>query len=138
MSSALGPFEGEGVNFNFKAPPSADRVGVEEGAVLTRAACQPRISPNLAGSGSVGLGGPVHAPLRQLVVNPAVRGAVHRPRGELVVISAGVASAVRAAVIAACKPVAATTEVVFLPYHSGRHDDWSALDTESAAVAPVT
>jgi hypothetical protein len=26
---------------------------------------------------------------------------------------------------------------VFLPYHHGRHDDWAALDTESAAVVPV-
>jgi hypothetical protein len=26
---------------------------------------------------------------------------------------------------------------VFLPYHHGRHDDWAALDSESAAVVPV-
>jgi hypothetical protein len=26
---------------------------------------------------------------------------------------------------------------VFLPYHYGRHDDWSALDTERSMLSPV-
>jgi acetoacetate decarboxylase len=39
--------------------------------------------------------------------------------------------------IAACEAVATTPADVYLPYHHGRHDDWSALDTESAAVVPV-
>jgi hypothetical protein len=30
--------------------------------------------------------------------------------------------------------VATTPADVFLPYHHGRHDDWSALDTESASL----
>jgi hypothetical protein len=48
------------------------------------------------------------------------------------------ASFVEADLIAACEAVATTPADVFLPFHYGRHDDWSALDTESAAVAPVT
>jgi acetoacetate decarboxylase len=121
MSNDLGPFEGEGVNFNFKARPSADGVGLEEDAILTRATFQTRISTNLEGSGSVVLRGTVHDPLNELVVNSVVR-----------------ASFVEADLIAACEAVATTPADVFLPFHYGRHDDWSALDTESAAVAPVT
>ena len=31
----------------------------------------------------------------------------------------------------------ATPADVFVPFHYGRHDDWSELDTESANVVPV-
>jgi hypothetical protein len=39
--------------------------------------------------------------------------------------------------IGACQAVATVPAATFLPYHHGRHDDWSALDTESAALVPV-
>ena len=121
MSNDLGPFEGEGVNFNFKARPSADGIGLEEDAILTRATFQTRLTTNLEGSGSVVLRGTVHDPLNEIHVNSVLR-----------------ASFVEADLIASCESVATTPADVFLPYHYGRHDDWSALDTESAAVAPVT
>jgi hypothetical protein len=39
--------------------------------------------------------------------------------------------------IGRCEAVATTPADVFLPFHYGRHDDWSALDTESARLVPV-
>lgn len=120
MSTDNGPFEGEGVNFNFKARPSADGVGLEEDAILTRATFQTRATASLEGSGSVVLRGTVHDPLHELHVLQVLR-----------------ASFIECDLIGACEAIATTPADVFLPYHYGRHDDWSALDTESAAVAPV-
>ena len=37
-----------------------------------------------------------------------------------------------------CEAVARVPADVFLPYHYGRHDDWSALDTERARLAVVS
>jgi len=118
LTEDLGPFEAEGVNFNFKARPAADGVGLEEDAILTRATFQVRATAARQGAGSVVLRGTVHDPLDELPVRSILRGAF-----------------LECDLIASCEAVARTPADVFLPYHHGRHDDWSALDTESVAVA---
>jgi acetoacetate decarboxylase len=120
LTTDLGAFEAEGINYNFKARPSADGVGLEEDAILTRATFHQRAITAREGAGSVVLRGTVHDPLDELPVRSVVRGMF-----------------VECDLIASCEAIATTAADVFLPYHHGRHDDWSALDTESAALVPV-
>jgi acetoacetate decarboxylase len=120
LTTDLGPSEAEGVNFNFKARPAADGIGLQEDAILTRATFQRHATVVREGTGSVILRGTVHDPLDELPVRSVLRGAF-----------------VECDLIASCEAVATTPADVFLPYHHGRHDDWSALDTESAAAVAV-
>ena len=113
----LGASEGEGVNFNFKARPAANGVGLEEDAILTRATFQSSVRTARQGSGSVVFHGTVHDPLDEIPVVSVLRGAY-----------------VECDLIARCESIATVAAERFLPYHHGRHDDWSALDTESAAA----
>jgi acetoacetate decarboxylase len=120
LATDLGEFEAEGVNFNFKARPAADGIGLEEDAILTRATFKTRATLAREGAGSVVLRGSVHDPLDELPVRSVLR-----------------AVFVEADLIASCEAVTRVPADVFLPYHHGRHDDWAALDSESAAVVPV-
>jgi acetoacetate decarboxylase len=120
LNRAIDPFEAEGINFNFKARPAADGVGLEEDAILTRATFDQRVTACREGAGSVVLRGTVHDPLDELPIRQVITGRF-----------------VECDLIASCQAVATTPADVFLPYHHGRHDDWSALDTESAALVPV-
>jgi acetoacetate decarboxylase len=120
LSTDVGPFEAEGVNFNFKARPAADGIGLEEDAILTRATFETRVTAAREGAGSVVLRGSVHDPLDELPVRTVLRGVF-----------------MECDLIASCEAVATVPADVFLPYHHGRHDDWAALDSESAAVVPV-
>jgi acetoacetate decarboxylase len=120
LPTESGPFEARGVNFNFKARPAADGSGLEEDAILTRAEFQTIGRSAREGAGSV-----------------VLRGTVHDPLDELPVVSVLGASFVECDLVASCRAVATTPADVFAPYHHGRHDDWSALDTESAALVPV-
>jgi acetoacetate decarboxylase len=120
MSKDTGAFDAEGYNFNFKARPAANGVGLEEDAILTRAHFDVHATASLEGAGSVVLRGTVHDPLDEIPVRSVKR-----------------ATYTECDLIGACEAVATTPADVFLPYHYGRHDDWSALDTESAAVVPV-
>lgn len=120
MTKDTGAFEVEGYNFNFKARPAANGSGLEEDAILTRAKFDVRATASLEGAGSV-----------------VLRGTVHDPLDELPVRSVTKATYVECDLIGECQAVASTPADVFLPFHHGRHDDWSALDTESAAVVPV-
>jgi acetoacetate decarboxylase len=120
LTNDLGPARADGVNFNFKARPAADGNGLEEDAILTRAQFDTRISAAREGTGSVTLRGTVHDPLDELPVVSVLRGAF-----------------VECDLIGTCQSIATTPADVFLPYHHGRHDDWSALDTEAAALAGV-
>ena len=71
LSTELGAVGVEGVNFNFKARPAADGIGLEEDAILTRADLrEPRDSAAREGAGSVVLRGTVHDPLDELPVRP--------------------------------------------------------------------
>ncbi len=120
LTTEHGPTETEGYNFNFKARPAADGIGLEEDAILTRAGFQSHVKGGREGAGSVVLRGTVHDPLDELPVRSVVR-----------------AGFVEVDLIASCEAVARVPKDEFLPYHHGRHDDWAALDTESAAVVPV-
>jgi acetoacetate decarboxylase len=120
MSKDTGGFDAEGYNFNFKARPAANGSGLEEDAILTRARFEVHATAALEGAGSVVLRGTVHDPLDELPVRSVTR-----------------ATYTECDLIGACEAVATTPADVFLPYHHGRHDDWSALDTESAAGVPV-
>ena len=121
MTTDLGPFEAEGVNFNFKARPAADGIGLEEDAILTQATFETRVSAGREGAASVTLRGTVHDPLDEIPVRRVLSGTF-----------------MEADLIASCRAVATTPADVFAPYHHGRHDAWSVLDTESAALVPVS
>lgn len=118
LPTDLGPGEGGGVNFNFKARPASNGVGLEEDAILTLATFESTIHAACEGTGSVTL-----------------RGTVHDPIDEIPVVSVVRASFVECDLAAACRSVATVPAGEFLPYHHGRHDDWSALDTEKATLA---
>jgi acetoacetate decarboxylase len=120
LTSELGPSDSEGVNFNFKSRPAADGIGLEEDAILTRATFEVNVTAGREGAGSVVLRGTVHDPLDELPVRTVLRGQF-----------------VECDLIASCEAVARVPKDDFLPYHHGRHDDWAALDSESAAVVPV-
>jgi acetoacetate decarboxylase len=116
----LGPSETDGVNFNFKARPAANGVGLEEDAILTRARFETTIRVARAGTGTLTL-----------------KGTPHDPVDELPICSIVGASYVECDLAAQCQSVATVPADVFLPYHHGRHDDWSLLDTEGAMLALV-
>ncbi|HEX8753298.1 MAG TPA: acetoacetate decarboxylase family protein [Solirubrobacterales bacterium] len=120
MTKDTGAFDAEGYNFNFKARPAANGSGLEEDAILTRAKFDVHAAASMEGAGSVVLRGTVHDPLDELPVRSVLR-----------------ATYTECDLIGACEAVARTPADVFLPYHYGRHDDWSELDTESANVVPV-
>jgi len=116
----LGPSQAEGVNFNFKARPASNGVGLEEDAILTRATFQASFRVARTGSARMVLRGTVHDPLDEIPVVSIIRGRF-----------------VECDLIARCESIATVPAETFAPYHHGRNDDWSALDTESAALAPV-
>jgi acetoacetate decarboxylase len=118
LPEELGPSEAEGVNFNFKARPAVSGAGLEEDAILTLATFQTTVHAARAGTGSVAFGATVHDPLDELRV-ASVLGARF----------------VECDIAAQSRAVTTVPAEQFLPYHHGRHDDWSALDTERAALA---
>jgi len=120
LPTDLGPSEGGGVNFNFKARPASNGVGLEEDAVLTLATFESQIHAAYEGTGSVALGGTLHDPIDEIPVRSVVK-----------------ASFIEVDLAADCRSVAVVPAADFLPYHHGRHDDWSALNTERATPAGV-
>lgn len=120
LPTELEPTESQGVNFNFKARPAANGIGLQEDAILTRATFQTIIRSGRTGSGSLTL-----------------RGTVHDPLDDLPILSIASASYLECDLIAACESVATVPADQFLPYHHGRHDDWSAFDTERSMLAAV-
>jgi acetoacetate decarboxylase len=120
LPTEYGHSEATGVNFNFKARPAANGIGLEEDAILTRATFQTIIRKGRAGSGTLTL-----------------RGTEHDPLDELPIVSVVGAGYVECDLIASCEAVATVPADVFVPYHHGRHDDWSALDTERSMLSAV-
>ena len=120
MSEDTGAFDAVGYNFNFKARPAANGSGLEEDAILTLAKFDLHATAALEGAGSV-----------------VLRGSVHDPLDEIPVRSVSKAIYVEGDLIGECKAVATTPADVFLPYHYGQQDDYSALDTEAARLVPV-
>jgi acetoacetate decarboxylase len=111
MSEDTGGFDAVGYNGN----------GLEEDAILTLAKFDLHATAALEGAGSV-----------------VLRGSVHDPLDEIPVTSVSKAIYVEGDLIGECKAVATTPADVFLPYHYGQQDDYSALDTESARLVPVS
>jgi acetoacetate decarboxylase len=73
LPTELGPSEGGGVNFNFKARPASAGAGLEEDAVLTLASFRSTIHAAYEGTGSVTLRGTVHDPVDEIPVVSVVR-----------------------------------------------------------------
>jgi len=115
-----GPGEAEGINFNFKARPDASGIGLQEDAILTVARFQITTRVQRVGTGSLSLRGTVHDPVDELPVREVLR-----------------ATYTECDLIGQCEAVASVAAETFLPFHYGRHDVWSALDTERAMLVPV-
>jgi acetoacetate decarboxylase len=113
LSQDNGPGESSGVNFNVKARPAADGIGLEEDAILTVAEFRNQVRVSRQGSGTVTLRGTVHDPLDEIVVRQVLRGGYME--GDL---------------HAHARSAARIPAADFVPYHYGRMDDWSALSTE--------
>lgn len=114
LPTDLGPAEISGANFNIKATPSCDGIGLEDDPVLTLAEFDIRLSARREGSGALQLRSTVHDPLGDLEIRE-IRGAGYM-EGDL---------------LSTCRPLARLSADAFVPYFYGRNDDWSALDTEN-------
>jgi acetoacetate decarboxylase len=113
-----GPGESAGVNFNVKARPAADGVGLEEDAILTVAEFANQVRVSREGSADLMLRGTAHDPLDEIAVSEVLRGSYME--GDL---------------HARARSVARIPAADFVPYHYGRMDDWSALSTEGTPRA---
>lgn len=120
LANDLTPFGAEAVNYNFKARPDSTGIGLEEDAILTRARLETQVARGWEGTGTVTL-----------------RGTAHDPLDELPVVSVVGASFLECDLIGSCEAVATVPAGVFAPYHHGRQDDWSRLNTEAAVLAAV-
>jgi acetoacetate decarboxylase len=113
LSQDNGPGQSSGVNFNVKARPAADGIGLEEDAILTVAEFRNQVRVSRQGTGTVTLRGTVHDPLDEIVVRQVLRAGYME--GDL---------------HAQARSAARIPAAGFVPYHYGRMDDWSALSTE--------
>jgi acetoacetate decarboxylase len=120
LTADLGPAEGRGSNFNFKAVPAANGEGLEDDAVLTLADFDLSLTTNREGAGSVRL-----------------RGSVHDPLDEIQVVEVKRAAYVEGILDASCRALARVPADDFLPYAYGRLDYWPALDTVTQAAVMV-
>ena len=118
LTADLGPAEGRGSNFNFKAVPAADGEGLEDDAVLTLADFDLSLTTNHQGAGSVRLQGTVHDPLDEIQIVDVKR-----------------ATYVEGILDASCRALTRVPAKDFLPYAYGRLDYWPALDTSMHALA---
>lgn len=121
LTTDLGPEQVQGVNFNVKATPSSDGVGLEGDAVLTQAEFDNDLWVNREGEGSLSLKGTVHDPLDEIEVIELVR-----------------ATYIEGDLIASCRSVASIPADDFVPYAYGRLDDWRALDTETTSSRTIS
>lgn len=118
LTTDLGPTSVQGNNFNIKATPASNGIGLESDAVVTLAAFDNNLWQNHEGTGQLTLRGTVHDPLDEFPVLEVVRSAYFE--GDL---------------NATCSSVGTIPAQDFVPYLYGRMDDWSQLNTE--ALAPV-
>lgn len=120
LTDDLGPAEGHGSNFNFKAQPAADGSGLEDDAVLTIADFNLSLTTTREGVGTVQL-----------------RGTVHDPLDEIQIVEIKRATYVEGTLDSSCRALARVPAADFLPYAYGRLDYWPALDTVMQAAAMV-
>jgi acetoacetate decarboxylase len=109
-----GPQSVDGLNFNYKAMPSCDGIGLEDDAVLTVATFANELTVYRTGSGTV-----------------VLRSTANDPLGEIEVVSVLGAAYFEGDLITSCRAAARIPADEFLPYALGRMDDWSLLDTEA-------
>ena len=114
LAEEAGPDHVEGLNFNYKATPSCDGIGLEDDAVLTVATFACDLTLVRTGTGTLTLQSTVHDPL-----------------GEIEIVSVTGASYIEGDLITSCRAAARIPADDFLPYALGRMDDWSVLDTEA-------
>jgi acetoacetate decarboxylase len=120
LTDDLGPAEGRGSNFNFKAQPAADGSGLEDDAVLTVADFDLSLTTSREGVGSVRL-----------------RGTVHDPLNEIQVVDVRRATYIEGTLDSSCRALARVPAEDFLPYAYGRLDYWPALDTVIQAAVMI-
>ena len=113
LESEAGASTAKGINFNYKAIPATNGLGLEWDAALTIARFDMNLSRTGEGHGIVRLAGSIHDPLDEIAVVEVLRGAFIE--GDL---------------IASAETLAYIDGNAFLPYALGRTDDWSALNTE--------
>jgi len=118
LTADLGPAEGRGSNFNFKAVPAANGEGLEDDAVLTLADFELSLTTSREGAGSVRLRGTVNDPLDEIQIADVKR-----------------ATYVEGTLDASCRALTRVPAKDFLPYAYGRLDYWPALDTNLQALA---
>ena len=114
LTDESGPEQMEGLNFNYKATPSCDGIGLEDDAVLTVATFASELTLIRTGTGTLTL-----------------RSTANDPLGEIEIVSVLGASYVEGDLITSCRAAARIPADAFLPYALGRMDDWSVLDTEA-------
>jgi acetoacetate decarboxylase len=114
LTEEAGPDHVEGLNFNYKATPSCDGIGLEDDAVLTVATFVSDLTLVRTGTGTLTL-----------------RSTVHDPLDEIEIVSVTGASYIEGDLITSCRAAARIPADDFLPYALGRMDDWSVLDTEA-------
>jgi acetoacetate decarboxylase len=111
----LGSSASERYTYNYKARTAAGGRGLEEDAILTRAHFAVQTRSRHSGTGTVVLG---HGP--------------HDPLDEIEVLEVRAVDYGQDDSTPHCAPVATVPAAQFLPYHYGRQDDWTALDTTMA------
>jgi acetoacetate decarboxylase len=112
LGEELGPSSHERFTYNYKARTAAAGRGLEEDAILTRTRFEVEVCSRRTGTGTVTLSGGPHDPLDEL---------------EVVDVRQAVYCEDEAA--AHCAAVATVSSECFLPFHYGRQDDWSVLNT---------
>ena len=118
LENDAGPTEVSFKNWNFKARPAANGVGLEDDAILTLASFDNEWVVNAEGRGTVRFTGTVHDPLDEIEIRATTRGAYLE--GKL---------------ISSCESITTVPADDFLPYAYGRMDDWSHLNTEDRRLA---
>jgi len=117
LGEDLGAGETERIAYNIRSRPAANGIGLEGPAVLTAATFRATVSLRREGLGAVTL-----------------RGTPHDPIDELEVISVVGADYQQHDIIARCEAVDTVPADEFLPFHYGRTDNYTILDTESSAA----
>ncbi len=121
IENDAGPARVAANNFNIKARPAANGIGLEEDAIVTCAAFENDLRVNLEGAATVRLQGTIHDPLDELEVESVVSGRF-----------------IEVDMAAANRVVGSIPAEDYMPYFYGRGaDDWSALDTANSVSARV-
>jgi acetoacetate decarboxylase len=114
LTTDLGPTSVDGNNFNIKASPASNGVGLESDAIVTVAVFSNELWENHEGTGSLTLRGTAHDPLDEFPVVEVLR-----------------STYIEGDLSATCRSAGTIPAADFVPYAYGRMDDWSMLNTEA-------